>query len=72
MNLRENRGYWKLKEEARDLTLCRNSFVRSYGHVVRQTAELMATWILERCSCIYNIQGVTGGTDQTSGGCSLY
>ena len=37
---KEKRGYWKLKEEARDRTV-QNSFGRRYGPVVRQTAELI-------------------------------
>jgi hypothetical protein len=38
-NLKEERGYWKLKEEALYHTLCRTRFGRSYGPVVRQTAD---------------------------------
>jgi hypothetical protein len=34
-------GYFKLKEEALDRTLCRTGFGGGYGAVVRQTAELM-------------------------------
>ena len=37
-DLKENRGYWKLKEEALDRTL-RTRFGRGYGPLVRQTAE---------------------------------
>jgi hypothetical protein len=36
-DLQENRGYWKLKEEALDRTLWRTRFGRGYGPVVRQT-----------------------------------
>jgi len=36
-NLKETRGYWKLKEEAINLTVCRTCFGRGYGPV-RQTA----------------------------------
>jgi hypothetical protein len=36
-DLKEKRGYWKLKEEALDRTLWRTSFGRRYGPVVRQT-----------------------------------
>jgi hypothetical protein len=36
-DLKEKKRYWKLKEEALDLTLCRNRFGRGYGPVVRQT-----------------------------------
>jgi hypothetical protein len=38
-DLKEKRGYWKLKEEALDRTLWRTPFGRGYGPVVRQTAE---------------------------------
>jgi hypothetical protein len=38
-DLKEKTGYWKLKEEAVDRTLCRTCFGRGYGPVVRQTAE---------------------------------
>jgi hypothetical protein len=38
-DLKENRGYWKLKEEALDRTLWRTRFGRGYGPVVRQTRE---------------------------------
>jgi hypothetical protein len=37
--LKENRRYWKLKEESLDCTLWRTRFGRSYGPVVRQTTE---------------------------------
>jgi hypothetical protein len=35
--LKKKRGYWKLKEEALDLTEWRTRFGRGYGPVVRQT-----------------------------------
>jgi hypothetical protein len=38
-DLKEKRGYWKLKEEALDRTLWRTRFGRGYGPVVIQTAE---------------------------------
>jgi hypothetical protein len=38
-DLKEERRYWKLKEEALDRTLWRTRFERGYGPVVRQTAE---------------------------------
>jgi hypothetical protein len=38
-DLKEKRSYWKLKEEALDLTLWRTRFGRGYGPVVRQTTE---------------------------------
>jgi predicted AlkP superfamily pyrophosphatase or phosphodiesterase len=34
--LKKKRGYWKLKEEALDGTLCRTRFGRGYGPVLRQ------------------------------------
>jgi hypothetical protein len=37
--LKEQRGYYKLKEEALDRTLWRTCFGRGYGPVVRQTAK---------------------------------
>jgi hypothetical protein len=36
-DLKEKRGYWKLKEEALDRALWRTRFGRRYRHVVRQT-----------------------------------
>jgi hypothetical protein len=38
-DLKETRGYWKLKEEALDRTLWRTRFGRGYGPVVRQATE---------------------------------
>jgi len=40
-DIKEERGYWKLKEEALDHTLWRTYFGRSYeyGPLVRQFAE---------------------------------
>jgi len=38
-NIKENKGYCKLKEEALDLALRRTRFGRGYGPVVRQTAK---------------------------------
>jgi len=37
--LKEMRGYWKLKEEALDRTAWRSRCGRGCEHVVRQTAE---------------------------------
>jgi hypothetical protein len=37
-DLKEKRGYWKLKEEALNRTLWRTGFGRGYGPVVRRTA----------------------------------
>jgi hypothetical protein len=37
--LKENRRYWKLKEEAPDPTQWRTRFGRRYEPVVRQTTE---------------------------------
>ena len=36
-DLKETRGYWKLKEEALDRFLWRTGFGRGYGPVMRQT-----------------------------------
>jgi hypothetical protein len=38
-DLKEKRGYWKLKKEALDSTMWRTRFGRGYGPVVRQTTE---------------------------------
>jgi hypothetical protein len=38
-DLKENRRYWKLKEEALDHTLWRTHFGRGYRPLVRQTTE---------------------------------
>ena len=38
-DLKEKRGYWKLKAEAADRTVWRNPFGRSCGPVVRRTAR---------------------------------
>jgi len=38
-NLKENRRYWKLKEEALHCTLWSTCFGKGYGPVVRQTRE---------------------------------
>ena len=38
-DLKEMRGYWKLKVEALDRTLRITRFGRVYGPVVRQTAK---------------------------------
>jgi hypothetical protein len=38
-DLKETRGYWKLKEGTLDRTLWRTRFGRGYGPVVRQTTE---------------------------------
>jgi hypothetical protein len=38
-DLRETRRYWKLKEEALDLTVWRTRLGRGYGPVVRQTVN---------------------------------
>jgi hypothetical protein len=40
-DLKETRGYWKLKEEALDHTLYRTCFGRGYGPVTRHTTEIM-------------------------------
>jgi hypothetical protein len=38
-NLKEKRGYWKLKEEALNRTLWRTRFGMGNGPAVRQTTE---------------------------------
>ena len=39
--------------------------------VIQQCGNKMSQPTNTQCSSIVYIQGVTGGTDQTSGGCSL-
>jgi hypothetical protein len=39
VDLKEIRGYWKLKEEALDCTLWRTVLGRGHGTVVRQTGK---------------------------------
>jgi len=41
-DLKENTGYWELKEEALDRTLWRTRFARNYGPVVKQSTGWMA------------------------------
>jgi hypothetical protein len=43
-DLKENKGYWKLEEEALYRTLRRTRFRRVFGLVVRQTTEWMNEW----------------------------
>jgi hypothetical protein len=38
-DLKEKRGYWKLKEEAQYYTLWKTCFGRGYGPVARQTKQ---------------------------------
>jgi hypothetical protein len=38
-NLKEKRGYWKLKEEAQDRIVRRTRFGSGHGPVVRHTTE---------------------------------
>ena len=38
-DLKEKRGYWKLKEEALTHTLWRMGFGKGYGLVIRQITE---------------------------------
>jgi hypothetical protein len=38
-DLKEERGYWNLKEEALDRTVRRTRFWRGHGPVVRQTKQ---------------------------------
>ena len=44
-NLNEKRGCWKLKDTALDPTLWRTCFGRACGPFVRQTAELMNSFM---------------------------
>jgi hypothetical protein len=47
-DLKERRGYWKLKAEALDRTLWRTRFGRGCGPVVRQVTEWMNSVL---CAC---------------------
>jgi hypothetical protein len=38
-DLKEKRGYWKVKEDVLDRSLWKTRFGRDYGPVVRQTAK---------------------------------
>jgi len=38
-NLKDNSGYWKLKEEVLDRSVWRTGSGRAYGPVLRQTTE---------------------------------
>jgi len=38
-DVKETRGYWKLKEETLDCTVCRTHFGRGSGSVTRWTLE---------------------------------
>jgi hypothetical protein len=38
-DLKETGAYWKFKEEALDLTVCRTNLGRGHGHVIRQGTE---------------------------------
>jgi hypothetical protein len=38
-DLKEKRGYWKLKEEALDRSQWKSRFGRGYGPVIKQTTE---------------------------------
>jgi hypothetical protein len=46
-DLKERWGYWHLKEQALDRTVCRAGFGRDFGPVVRQTAKWMNEWMSE-------------------------
>jgi hypothetical protein len=48
-DLKEKRGYCKLKEEALDRTLWRTRFGRGYGPVVRRTTEWMDEMAMYKC-----------------------
>jgi hypothetical protein len=56
-DLKEARRYWKLKEEAQDLTLWRTQFGRGYGPLARQTTAWTETcnqpWSLFLISSVF-------------------
>ena len=49
-DVRETRGYFKLKKEALDLTVWGNRFGRDYGNVVEQTTRY-TKWQCLKCEC---------------------
>jgi hypothetical protein len=57
-DLKENRGYWKLKREALDHTLCGTCFGKNYGPVERPESRMndiiYAMRYLARCIKIRN------------------
>jgi len=54
-NLKENRRYWKLKEEALPCTLWRTCFGKGYGPVVQQTREGKRTHKTQTRNCTWEI-----------------
>jgi hypothetical protein len=46
-DLKETRGYWKLKEETLDRTQWGTRFERGYGPLVTQTTDCMTKLLLE-------------------------
>jgi hypothetical protein len=53
-DLKEKRGYWKLKEEALDRFLWRARFRRGFGPAVRQTAEWLNEPLNRHSACPNN------------------
>ena len=52
-DLKEGRGYWKLKEENLDRTMWRTCFRRGYGPVVRRTTILINDKLRHSSTCIF-------------------
>jgi hypothetical protein len=50
-DLKQMRGYCKLKEEALDVTVWRTGFERGYGHVVRQNMCSSSSSCFEKGLC---------------------
>jgi hypothetical protein len=48
-DLKEKRGYWKLKHEGLNCTVRRHGFERCYEPVIRQTTGWMNEWIKGWC-----------------------
>jgi len=58
-DIKETRGYCKLKEEALYRTLCRTHFGGGYGPVVRETTVWMNEWMNDVTMCVFIIFAIT-------------
>ena len=66
--LKERRGYWKLKEKALDRTLWQTCFERGYGSVVSQSTE----WLKQMYKKVTYTEGVLWTQISTFGEMDLY
>jgi hypothetical protein len=67
---------WRRRRETKQISFCRHAQTKLYhneGRAMVSTIETRVVTLTELLtqSRVFYIQGVTGGTDQTSGGCSL-